>query len=92
MEPSEEEMEKAIVNLKTNKASGEDDITTELIENASHELEERLHVLICKMWRDEKMPDNWKVGLIVLLFEKSDKMKCENYQGITLLDFAYKIL
>jgi len=41
MEPSQEEMEKAICNLKTNKAPGEDDVTAELIKNASRELKER---------------------------------------------------
>jgi hypothetical protein len=92
MEPSQEEMEKAICNLKTNKAPGEDDITAELIKNGSRGLKERLHVLICKIWKDEKMPDDWKVGLIVPLFKKGDKMKCENYRGITLLNAAYKIL
>jgi len=92
MEPSQEEMEKAICNLKTNKAPGEDDITTELIKNASLELKEMFHVLMCKIWRHEKMPDDWKVGLIVRLFEKGDKMKCENYRGITLLKVVYKIL
>ena len=60
-------MEKAICNLKTNKAPGEDDITAELIENTSHELKERLSVLICKIWRDGKMTDDWKVRLIVPL-------------------------
>jgi hypothetical protein len=42
--------------------------------------------LIWKIWRDEKMPDDWKVGLIILFFKKGDKMKCENYRGITLLN------
>jgi len=85
-------MEKAICNLKTNKVPGEDDITTELIKNASRELNEKLHVLICKIWRDEKMPNDWKVGLIVPLFKKGDKMKSENCRGITVLNVAYKIL
>ena len=38
------------------------------------------------------MPDDWKAGLIVPLFKKGDKMKCEDYQGITILNVAYKIL
>ena len=91
-EPSQEEMEKAIWNLKINKAPGEDKIITELIKNTSRELKERLHTLISKIWRHGKMPDDWKVGLIVPIFKKGDKMKCENYRGITLLNVAYKIL
>jgi len=89
---SQEEIEKAICNLKINKAPREDDITVELIKNASQELKKRLHALICKIGRDGKMPDDWKVGLIVPLFKKGDKMNCENYRGITLLNVAYKIL
>jgi len=85
-------MEKAICNLQINKAPREDDIIMELIKNASQELKKRLHALICKIWRDEKMPDDWKVGLLVPLFKKGDKMKCENYRGITLLNVAYKVL
>jgi sorting nexin-29 len=38
------------------------------------------------------MPDDWKVGLNVSLLKKGDKMKCENYRGITLQHVAYKIL
>jgi len=48
--------------------------------------------LIHKIWRDEKMPDNWKIGLIVRLFKKGDEMKCKNYRGVTLLNVTYKVL
>jgi hypothetical protein len=91
-ELTQEEMEKAFGNLKTNKVPGEDDIIAELIKNSSQELKKRLHALICNILRDEKMPDDWKIGLIILLFKKGDKLKCENYQGITLLNISYEIL
>jgi hypothetical protein len=91
-EPSQEEMEKAICNLKINKAPGEDDNIAELIKNASRELKRTLLALICMVWRDEKMADDWKAGLIVPLYKKGNKMKCENYREITLVNVAYKIL
>jgi hypothetical protein len=91
-ELSQGEMEKAICNLKIYKAPGEDDIIAKLIKNTSQKLKKRLHALICKIWIYEKMPGNWKVGLIVPLFKKGDKMKCANYQGIILQNVTYKIL
>jgi hypothetical protein len=92
-EPSEEGMEKTIRKVIINKAPGENDIIDELIENASKKLKKkRLYALICKIWRDEKMPGDWKIGLIVPLFRKGNKIKWENYGGIMLLNTAYKIL
>ena len=64
----------------------------ELIKNASQELRKRFHALICNRWIEEKIPDDWKVGLIVPLFKKGDKVKCENCRGITLLNVACKVL
>jgi hypothetical protein len=58
----------------------------------THLERKRFRVLICKIWRDEKVLNDWKVRLIVPLFKKGDKMKCKNYQGKTLLNIAYKIL
>jgi hypothetical protein len=43
---SQEEMEKAICNPKTNKSPGEDEILVELIKNSSRELKKRFHELI----------------------------------------------
>ena len=72
-EPCWEEMEKAICNLKINKAPGEDDVIAELIKNASQELKKRLHALICKIWKDKKMSHDWKLGLIVPFLRKATK-------------------
>jgi len=47
-----------------------DKLREELIQNANHELKTRLYALIRKLWRDEKMPDDRKIRLIVPLFKK----------------------
>jgi hypothetical protein len=49
MEPSEGELGKAICNLETNKARGEDQITAERIGNTSREIKEKRHYLYIKI-------------------------------------------
>ena len=63
-------MEKAVCNLKIKKATGEGDIMAQLIKNASQEFKKRICALISKKWRDEKMPNDWKIGLNIPLFKK----------------------
>ena len=62
-------LKKYLRQCRRNKAPGEDGIIAELIKNASQELKTRLYALIRKIWRDEKVPDDWKIGLIVPLYK-----------------------
>ena len=51
-----EEIEESITKLENGRASGEDNITPEMIKYGRKQLVKKLHKLICAIWREEKMP------------------------------------
>jgi hypothetical protein len=52
----------------------------------------KIHKLINSIWHKEKLPDQYKVSIIVPVHKKGDKTDCNNYHGISLLSTSYKIL
>jgi Reverse transcriptase (RNA-dependent DNA polymerase) len=90
-EPSRQEVVDAISRLKNNKAPGDDALSGELFKAGSASLVDTLHELILRCWSDEKLPSEWKTGVICPIFKKGCKLECANYRGISLLPSAYKI-
>ena len=89
--PSYNELCYIINNLKTNKAPGSDNIVPELIKYGGRTLKQELHVLMMKIWNEERLPEQWSEGIICPIFKKGDRLVCGNYRPITLLNITYKI-
>ncbi|XP_037028700.1 uncharacterized protein LOC119068940 [Bradysia coprophila] len=89
--PTLEEVSAAISSLKNNKASGPDNIPAELLKMGGEELAKVIYELVERIWNNESLPDQWLEGAILPLHKKGDRMICENYRGIALLNTAYKV-
>ena len=89
--PTLEEVRKAMKSMKNSKAPGEDNLTAELFKSGGECLERKMTRLVQKIWRNERIPQSWSVGIIIPLHKKGDKSLCSNYRGICLLEIGYKI-
>lgn len=90
--PSIIEVNCAISQMKSNKASGPDGIPAEIFKEGGDVLTSALHELILMIWDTEDLPEDLRNAVIVTIFKKGSKSICGNYRGITLLSIAGKIL
>jgi len=80
-----DEIQKAISQLKNNKAPGYDDITAKLLKADIETTSEVLFILCEHIWQEEQISDDWHRGLIVKIPKKGSTTECTNWRGITLL-------
>uniref|UniRef100_A0A3F2YVY1 Reverse transcriptase domain-containing protein n=1 Tax=Anopheles dirus TaxID=7168 RepID=A0A3F2YVY1_9DIPT len=90
--PSLDEVSSAIKQLKCNKSAGSDGLDAELFKMGPVRLSVVMHQLIVKIWEQEELPEEWKLGIIHPVYKKGDKLDCANFRAITVLNAAYKIL
>uniref|UniRef100_A0A8D8WVA9 Craniofacial development protein 2 n=1 Tax=Cacopsylla melanoneura TaxID=428564 RepID=A0A8D8WVA9_9HEMI len=90
--PTRSEIQKAIQKMKNNRAPGNDNITAELLKYGGEAVENMMLKIIHTIWKIEKIPVNWTTGVLCPLHKKGDRMNCNNYRGIMLLNTAYKVL
>lgn len=86
-----EELIEALSELKNGKAPGNDKITGEMMKNMGEKGVQMLLDIFNRVWQEEIIPEDWKIGLIVPIFKKGDNKDCNNYRGITLLNTATKV-
>jgi len=65
-------------NLKNNKATGTDGVHLELIKYRGNKLLNRIYELVRQIWEEERIPEEWKEAIIVPIYKKGDRVRCEN--------------
>ena len=84
------EIRKAVTSQKDNKATGNDNIPTEIFKQNIDIWVKPIKILIQEVTRNE-IPDEWKQGLITLISKSGCAELIKNYRPITLLNSIYKI-
>ena len=95
IEPTEEEVTPAMKAMANAKAVGPDGLPAELLKlrlQQDRTILLELHRLTTLIWREGKVPQQWKDAVITVLHKKGDKTECGNYRGISLVSHAVKIL
>jgi hypothetical protein len=65
--------------LKSYKSLGTDQIPAKLIKAGDETLCSEIHRLICSIWNNEELPQQWKESIIVPIYKNGDKADCKNY-------------
>ena len=95
IEPTENEIATAIKAMANEKAVGPDGLPAELLKVGLQQARTILlefHRLITLIWREGKVPQQWKNAVITVLHKKKDKTECGNYRGISLVSHVGKVL
>ena len=95
IEPTEEEIATAMKSMANEKAVGPDGLPAELLKlglQQDRTILLEFHRLTTLIWREGKVPQQWKDAVITVLHKKGDKTECGNYRGISLGSHAGKVL
>ena len=95
IEPTEEEIATAMKAMANANAVGPDGLPAELLKlglQQDRTILRELHRLTTLIWRQGKVPRQWKDAVITVLHKKGDKTECGNYRGISLVSHAGKVL
>ena len=95
IEPTEEKIAAAMKAMANEKAVGPDGLPVELLKlglQQDRTILLEFHRLTTLIWREGKVPQQWKDAVITVPHKKGDKTECGNYRGISLVSHAGKVL
>ena len=91
--PTEQEVRKAINQMSSGKAPGQDAIPAEIYKAGGPAAIQELTKQFQMMWAEGRLPQDFRDATIVHIYKrKGNRQSCDNHRGISLLSIAGKIL
>jgi predicted transcriptional regulator len=91
-EVTEEEVLKAIKNLKSKPCSGLDQVNSRVVKDGGDVLAMVVTHIVNTSITTCKFPARWKESKVIPLFKKGDNKDCKNYRPISNLSVVSKVL
>jgi len=80
------ELEKALNLTKNGKTPGQDNINLELYKYAPAEFKLRLLQFLNNIYRENRIPNEWRNAVINSIFKKGERREPKNSRGISILN------
>jgi hypothetical protein len=91
-EPSIDEVRKALRQMKSRKAPGNDEVTADILKAGGEPVIKWLHEMFTDVWKNEEAAEEWNLAILIRLYKnKGEKQQCDNYRGISLLSVTSKL-
>ena len=82
------EVQWALENITTNKASGGDGIPVELLQILKDDAVKVLHSICQQIWKTQQWPQDWKWSVFIRIPKKGNAKECSNYGTVALISNA----
>ncbi|GFR72205.1 RNA-directed DNA polymerase from mobile element jockey [Elysia marginata] len=90
---TQDELDRAIQDLKLKKSLGEDGVTKEMIQHLRKNIKKKLLQLYNTTWATLNIPQIWKEALMIPIYRQGNgKKKPESYRPVSLLSFLGKTM
>ena len=86
------EVKWALESINTNKASGGDGISAELLQILKGDAVKVLHSICQHIWKTQQWPQNWKRSVFIPIPKKGNAKECSNYHTIALISHTSKVM
>ena len=75
-----------------NKASGGDEIPTELFQILKDNAVRVLHSICQQIWKTQQWPQDWKRSVFISIPKKGNTKDCSNYHTIEFISHASEVM